>query len=580
MQTANTQCKLRLCSECSWHTEFFCISCKCDLCNQCKTNHADNLKTTDHNVVEYRDKLQNYTPELEGCLRHPNIFYKMYCDSCQVPICNACSKHKSQTLCFTLRAQFAHTVVGMKEAYRIRKEENKDYFQIIRNDALLCKAVQRGMNAEFKTCQNNDVSFQSHKFIKAKRLKSHIDKVLCDFDFKHRCLNQQREIFKNILSLQRFQDLFEYSEFRPVQFLLDVKKINVVLVREDNRAPTIHTTLNITDSLNKEVVKNFLNEFQIERRRRYERILKLISNPKIFTSLTVTSVRGCYNISRVGLDRFWVNDRKHLILTNMTGVATFHSLMDLCRDLFIKSHTVNTHCELIYINESYKIMKLSKDLKRNTRFIKGVESTVRPRCVYSSSHNGDLLVGMYNEKSRTGKVMRYNQTGQLIDTMQQSNTGNELFKDPRYIAENNNGDIAVSDSETDVIVTDRGGTHRFSYTGHPLGSKLMPRGICTDALSHILVCDQITDTVQMIDRDGHFLYFLLTRPPGILTPLSLSYDVYSHHLWVGSQFNNFVGVYKYITQLHNVIGRSCDKLFSVQNLIFPSNLLYKENSNS
>lgn len=579
MQTANTQCNLRLCSECSWNTEFFCISCECDLCNQCKRNHADNLKTTDHNVVQYRDKFK-YTPKLESCLRHPNIFYERYCDSCQVPICNACSKHKSQAFPFTLHAQFTHAVVGMKEAYRKRKEENKDYFQIIQNGALLCKAAQTAMNAEFKTCQNYEVFFQSHKLIKAKRLKSHIDKVLCDFDFKHRCLNQQREILKNILSLQRFQDLFEYSEFRPIQFLVDLKKINVVLRRQDNRAPTIHASLNITDSLNKEVVKNFLYEFQIERRGGYERILKLISNPKIFKSLTVTSVRGCYNISRVGLDRFWVNDRKNLILTNMTGVATFHSVMDLCRDLFIKSHTVNTHCELIYINESYKIMKLSKDLKKNTRFIKGVESTVRPRCVYSSSHNGDLLVGMYNEKSRTGKVMRYNQTGQLIDTMQQSNTGNGLFKDPRYIAENNNGDIAVSDSETVVIVTDRGGTHRFSYTGHPLGSKLMPRGICTDALSHILVCDQITDTVQMIDRDGHFLSFLLTRPPGILTPLSLSYDVYSHHLWVGSQFNNFVGVYKYITQLHNVIGRSCDKLFSVQNLIFPSNLLYKENSKS
>lgn len=318
------------------------------------------------------------------------------------------------------------------------------------------------MKAEFKTCQNNDALFQSHKLIKAKRLKSHIDIVLCDFDFKHRCLKQQTEIFKNILSLQRLQDLFEYSEFRPVQFLLDVKQTNVVPMNEDNRRPTIHTSLNITDSLIKEIVKNFLNEFQIERRGGYERFLKLISDPKIYKSIPVTSVRGCYNISHVALDRFWVNDRKNLILTNMTGVVTFHSVMYLCSDLYIISHTVNSHCEIIYINKRYKIMKLSKDLKTRTLFIKGAGSTVRPRCVYSSQHNGDLLVGMYMEKSRTGKVVRYNQTGQLKDTMQKSNTGNELFKDPRFIAENNNGDIAVSDFETVVIVTDRGGTYRFS----------------------------------------------------------------------------------------------------------------------
>lgn len=158
MQTANTQCNLRLCSECFWNTEFFCISCECDLCNQCKRNHADNLKTTDHNVVQYRDEFK-YTPKLESCLRHPNKFYEMYCDSCQVQICNACSKHKSQAFPFTLHAQFTHAVVGMKEAYRKRKEENKDYFQIIQNGALLCKAAQTAMNAEFKTCQNNEVFF-------------------------------------------------------------------------------------------------------------------------------------------------------------------------------------------------------------------------------------------------------------------------------------------------------------------------------------------------------------------------------------------------------------------------------------
>uniref|UniRef100_K1QSB8 Uncharacterized protein n=1 Tax=Magallana gigas TaxID=29159 RepID=K1QSB8_MAGGI len=58
--------------------------------------------------------------------------------------------------------------------------------------------------------------------------------------------------------------------------------------------------------------------------------------------------------------------------------------------------------------------------------------------------------------------------------------------EPNYITENNNGDIAVSDYDA-VVVTEREGRHRFSYTGHPAESVLRPRGICTDALSHILV---------------------------------------------------------------------------------------------
>lgn len=62
-----------------------------------------------------------------------------------------------------------------------------------------------------------------------------------------------------------------------------------------------------------------------------------------------------------------------------------------------------------------------------------------------------------------------------------------------------------------IVVTDRGGKYRFSYSGHPLGSHLQPRGICVDPLSHILLCDHLTSTVQMLDQDGPFLSYLLTK---------------------------------------------------------------------
>ncbi|XP_052692830.1 uncharacterized protein LOC128171121 [Crassostrea angulata] len=99
-----------------------------------------------------------------------------------------------------------------------------------------------------------------------------------------------------------------------------------------------------------------------------------------------------------------------------------------------------------------------------------------------------------------------------------------------------------------VVVTECGGRHRFSYTGHPSGSGLDPCGICTDALSHILVCDDKTKTVQMIDKDGQFLSHLLIRPSGIFRPWSLSYDINTHRLWVGSRDNNTGVIYSYITR--------------------------------
>eukprot|EP00105_Crassostrea_gigas_P035237 XP_019919385.1 PREDICTED: uncharacterized protein LOC109617550 [Crassostrea gigas] len=145
---------------------------------------------------------------------------------------------------------------------------------------------------------------------------------------------------------------------------------------------------------------------------------------------------------------------------------------------------------------------------------------------------------------REGKVTRYNQSGELTQTISHDNTWLQLYNALTYVIENNNGDVVVSD-ETALVVTERGGRYRFSYTRHQKGSGLLPRGICTDAQSHILVCDDKTKTVQMIDRDSQFMPILLTKSQLIGKPCSLSYDVNTHSLWVGS-YNNKVYVYRYI----------------------------------
>lgn len=105
--------------------------------------------------------------------------------------------------------------------------------------------------------------------------------------------------------------------------------------------------------------------------------------------------------------------------------------------------------------------------------------------------------------------------------------------------------VSDFDYESGALVTKRGGIHRFSYTGHPQDQ---PLGICTDGLSHILMCDYKTYNVQMIDKDGQFLLYLLRRPSMIFRPYSLGYDVHTHRLWVGAEFKNKVHVYRYISR--------------------------------
>lgn len=220
-----------------------------------------------------------------------------------------------------------------------------------------------------------------------------------------------------------------------------------------------------------------LNEFQInETIKQPEENLSFFK--LVFTSadlhqhLTLTGVYGCDHISCFETSCVWVSDRENnLILTNTTS-SPLRRVEDLCKcDKFTGSglHTVNSWSELFYIDRSFNINKLSADTITTTSFLTIDDATWRPRCVFWSPSTGDLLVGMYRENVKAGKVTRYNQTGQLTQTIEHDSNWLEIYRQPSYITENNNGNIVVSDYRA-VVVTEHGGKYRFSYTGHPAGS--------------------------------------------------------------------------------------------------------------
>ncbi|XP_065943795.1 uncharacterized protein [Magallana gigas] len=557
MDTASSTYSTHKCSKCPGDTAYHCVSCPCDLCPQCKENHVKDLKTIDHDVVSHRDKI-NYIPTQEICVRHPSHVYTKYCEPCQVPVCDSCSEDQSHRFKSVLYGQGQHEILDIQIAYKTKRQQHRGTIHTIRSEALFYRPVLLPrIKTDFKTCHTEFSLYQSEMLTKAQKLKNRINivrkdfmyNVFCDFDFKHRCLKQMIEMSRHIVSLQEYELRYVQPEFTfsALQFLSSIK----------TALPQIHLTLHtsqlsMTESLNKEDVMESLSAIQItergNRRVGNQCLLKLTSGAEFHQSLTVTGVGCCCHISCVTSDRVWVSDDEdNLMLTDTTGVP-LHRVEDSLSGYGL--HTVNSESELIYIDRNYNINKLSKDMKTTTTFIETTDFTWRPRCVYWSPSTGDLLVGMYNYDTKTGKVTRYNQSGQLTQTIQNDITGRGLYRKPNYITDNN-GDVVVSDyyrGSGAVVVTERGGRHRFSYKGHPSGSGLGPHGICTDALSHILVCDELTHTVQMLDRDGQFLSHLLIRPSGIFYPQSLSYDVNTHRLWVGSGANNTVVIYRYITR--------------------------------
>lgn len=142
MEPPSTPYKVCPCSQCSMDAEYFCVSCPCDLCIQCKTKHVQSLKTIDHLVV-LREKYF-YMPIKEMCSRHPNKIYIKYCETCQIPVCSSCETHKR------------HTQIIVKKAYKARTKQRRKFFQNIASEALFYRPILfEGVSADFQRCHKN-----------------------------------------------------------------------------------------------------------------------------------------------------------------------------------------------------------------------------------------------------------------------------------------------------------------------------------------------------------------------------------------------------------------------------------------
>ncbi|XP_061168867.1 tripartite motif-containing protein 2-like [Saccostrea echinata] len=156
---------------------------------------------------------------------------------------------------------------------------------------------------------------------------------------------------------------------------------------------------------------------------------------------------------------------------------------------------------------------------------------------------GDLKV----DYTKQAKVVRYHGAIKK-ETIQFSNKGKPLYSDSeeKYITENRNLDICISDSEAKAeVVFNRGGKLRFRYNGQtpaPENEPFSPQGITTDSQSHILTADYNNHCIHIIDQDGQFLRYI---DYGLIYPWGLCTDT-NDNLFVPEWQNNKVKKIKYL----------------------------------
>jgi hypothetical protein len=74
----------------------------------------------------------------------------------------------------------------------------------------------------------------------------------------------------------------------------------------------------------------------------------------------------------------------------------------------------------------------------------------------------------------------------------------------KYISENRNMDICVSDCQArSVVVVNALGKIWFRYTGHPSNTEglFSPHGITTSNQGHILLADSNNNRIHIVDQD-------------------------------------------------------------------------------
>uniref|UniRef100_A0A8W8LM52 B box-type domain-containing protein n=1 Tax=Magallana gigas TaxID=29159 RepID=A0A8W8LM52_MAGGI len=554
--------------DCERNCQFYCNDCHQPMCEQCREEHQKNKKTKNHEVVPYKQRKRPLP--VEKCKIHPTRHIELLCEECQIPICSKCTgtkEHRGHAftdleLVFAEKCSLCHIEITKIRSYF--EPTSQDLKKEIAGDVTETKKIMEGIRSSIKTeaeaVKKLVDAVTSDKIEQANKIEQSLLQTLNrqnqEIDYYINYLNDLIKTYYGYLSPSNIEQLtfalksenliirpipetskpvppiFTAGQYRKEDVAKLLGRITVPNTKPENRKikpmETASTQMKLTEKQRK----------QDREKSDVKQTLSLSSSVTKVREYTVPGVDNVFHISLGKSGRLWASDKDgNLVQIDLQG----NQLQKIqTSGEFEGYHTVTQDGDLIYTDRENKVINRITPDNTITGFIKTGDWA--PLSIHSSHNHGDILVGMI--KNREGKVTRYNKTGTEIQNIQRDNKGQVLYSYPQYITENINGDVCVSDWDKHaVVVVDKSGQHRFSYTGH--GSRFYPYGICNDVLGHILVCDDISETVHLLDKDGQFLSLLLAEQQGVKYPYSVCVDD-ENNLWVGQGNTNTVTVYKYL----------------------------------
>ncbi|XP_062591643.1 uncharacterized protein LOC134253149 [Saccostrea cucullata] len=550
--------------ECERNCEFYCNPCHQRLCKQCSEEHLKSPENKNHEVVHYQQRKRQLP--VEKCKIHPTKDVDMLCEECQVPVCSKCVTQKEhrghiftdlETIYAEKYADFQEDIAKIQDYFL---PTSQDLQKEIKKDSSEIKHIMDNIRTSMKTEGESLKSLVDTVISENMKQLDQIEhSLLEDLNTQDKTMDDYITYLNNLV-----KELHRCLASTETQKLMCEKKPKIRSIPETTKPVTPGFT---AGQYSKSDVTKLLGKIHAHNTKAEKREIRPIesvyntamkpthkqmkedrkkSDKKQTMSLSasVTKVRefnvpgvDCvFHVSLDQSDRLWISDNNgNLVQTDLQG----NVIQKIKTSYGYGYHTVTQDRGLIFTDKDKKVINRITQDNNITEFIKTGDWT--PLSIHSSHINGDLLVGMTTY--REAKVTRYNKTGKELQNIQRDNKGQELYITPSYITENINGDICTSDyDKRAVVVVNKSGQHRFSYTGQK--SLFDPYGICTDVLGHILVCDGYSGTVHLLDQDGQFLSLLLTPQQGVRSPCSVCVDD-ENNLYVG-QTTTILTMYKYI----------------------------------
>lgn len=559
----------------------YCDICDIHLCTSCVEEHQFD-DSTEHKVVPI---------ELQGstnlCLIHSLKICEQYCQQCNFPICVLCAsskKHKGHELVDILETIENKKIVLQRDLQELENCIYPKYHEIAssfsdnivnldENSRKLITAIDKhgeDLHREIDTAikkLKSDLAEMDSKCLSVlnkqeneitiiiSNIKQSIDEIRklltsndvgLHFAYKSRNVEYRRLPPKLIVTLPSFtpQGITKKHIYQQLGALSELS------VKTDDYFYTMDAP-GLLD------VPNIITEIKTEYGEYKLRSVSCINDDNIWTCGIDDKMIRLYNL----------HEELFSSIETTSGNWPTDIVWTKSGDLFYADKENRTVTKVT--NEEYENREI------RTNFSLG---EWRPLGVCSTS-SGDLLVVMDNDNYtyEQTKVVRYSgfrkkQSIQYNDKGQPLYSFSEYLYN-KYITENKNQDICVSDNKAGaVVVVNHAGKFRFSYTGNPSRVKrsFSPVGISTDSQGRILAADFSENSIHILNQDGQFLRFIDNC--ALSSPYGLCVDT-SDNLFVAENATGKVKKIQYIktdNELENSQSVNCYTYRPIE-LAIPSN---------